>query len=349
MFYLLRGRKRFAKESGFTLIELLVVILIIGLLAAIAIPIFMNQRKSAAEAAMKSDIKNAATTMEQESLRNGGKYPSSIPLYDKQSPSNMVTLDSNKSSQTSYCLNVTNQAYPDLKFSYSSLDGGLLKGDCTTATVNGTSISLALAGKKALMVTNGGGGNEGPIATFKAAGITNVDYIGGGTGALTIEKTRGYDIILAVGAWWAIAPADSQVLQQAYAEGAKIMTDGNDSTASVIPLISTSAWRQSPAGQGVNVGVNPTYNTGLTPSFPYTFVSTTFGSTDSWACTKTAATGVVTIADSVDPQATSEKCLTMIGATNGKGRWVHFTMLYPGDYSNPDANPSVAAVKWLVQ
>lgn len=348
MFYLLRSRKRFAKESGFTLIELLVVILIIGLLAAIAIPIFMNQRKSAVEASMKSDIKNAATTMEQESIRAGGKYPSSVPVYDKQSASNVVTLDSNKSSQSSYCLNVINTTYPELKFSYSSVDGGLLKGDCTTAKMDGTSISLALAGKKALMVTNGSGGNEGGHSTFQAVGITNIDYVVGGSGALTIEKTRQYDIIMAVGSWWAISPADSQVLQQAYAEGAKIITDGNDSTTGTIPLIGTSVFRQSPAGQSVSVGLNPTYTTGLTPSFPYTFVATTFGSTDSWYCTKTGASGVVTIADSIDPQATSEKCLTMIGATNGKGRWVHFTM-FPFDYSNPDTNSSVAAVKWLVQ
>ena len=60
-------------EGGFTLIELLVVIIIIGILAAIAIPVFLNQRKKGYDAQAKSDLKHMAT-MEETFLVDNNHY-----------------------------------------------------------------------------------------------------------------------------------------------------------------------------------------------------------------------------------------------------------------------------------
>ncbi len=61
-------------EAGFTLIELLVVMLILGILAAIAIPAFFNQREKATDAQAKSAARTAETSMETWATENGGVY-----------------------------------------------------------------------------------------------------------------------------------------------------------------------------------------------------------------------------------------------------------------------------------
>ena len=61
-------------KKGFTLIELLIVVVIIGILAAIAIPKFANTKEKAYVAAMKSDLRNLATYEEQYAADNNGAY-----------------------------------------------------------------------------------------------------------------------------------------------------------------------------------------------------------------------------------------------------------------------------------
>jgi type IV pilus assembly protein PilA len=62
------------EESGFTLIELLVVMLIIGILAAIALPSFFNQRDKAGDAEAKSGVKTMQTAIETYATDNDGSY-----------------------------------------------------------------------------------------------------------------------------------------------------------------------------------------------------------------------------------------------------------------------------------
>ena len=73
------NRLRAEKEDeGFTLIELLVVVVIIGVLVAIAVPVYLNYRQGAADKSAQSDVRGAISAIEQYFTDNGNKFPADL-------------------------------------------------------------------------------------------------------------------------------------------------------------------------------------------------------------------------------------------------------------------------------
>lgn len=123
------------REGGFTLIELLVVILIIAILAAIAIPVFLNQRKKGWVSQLESALKNMATAQESWLTANS-TYTTSVSDLQTEGFTYSVndvtpTIVSTPASATYYCLKAVSVHDTSIIRYYSSRVGRPEAAACT--------------------------------------------------------------------------------------------------------------------------------------------------------------------------------------------------------------------------
>jgi type IV pilus assembly protein PilA len=132
-------RERMSSEKGFTLIELLVVMLIIGILAAIAIPTFFNQKQKAQDSDSKAMAHTAQTAMETYATDNQGSYLN-VNLTKLQgieaTVDNTVTTAASNATGDGYTITVTNPT-TNHTFTIVRAAAGGFTFTCTPNTANG--------------------------------------------------------------------------------------------------------------------------------------------------------------------------------------------------------------------
>jgi type IV pilus assembly protein PilA len=111
-------KSRAGDEQGFTLIELLVVILIIAILAAVAIPTFLNQRGKAYDSNAQSMVKSMQTAEETYATNNNGSYTSAVSDLTAVDPSitsgnGVTSLTATGTGSSGYTVTATAQATSD--------------------------------------------------------------------------------------------------------------------------------------------------------------------------------------------------------------------------------------------
>jgi type IV pilus assembly protein PilA len=139
-------------DEGFTLIELLVVVVIIGVLVAIAVPVYLNYRKGAADKSAQSDVRGGISAVEQFYSSNNNTYPNTASgTNDGTAGTGLLTVTNGTATQTitlsdktqlafvnkgsSYLLCANNTGGTDKWYLYNSANGGSITAAAGTLSL----------------------------------------------------------------------------------------------------------------------------------------------------------------------------------------------------------------------